>query len=359
MSGLKKGPWTPEEDQKLVDYIHKNGHGNWSALPKLAGLNRCGKSCRLRWTNYLRPDIKRGKFSEDEEKLIVKLHSLLGNKWSAIATRLPGRTDNEIKNYWNTHLRKKLLQMGIDPVTHRPRTDHINLFNALIGNLPPQLLAAITSNYIDINNIDMNILTNFLFSDTAQLIHQIQLLQNSSLLVNSLIRNATATTSPLNIEALSQILGSQNQIQEYNSTLMNNQQFLSNSSSDSLTDFGLNSSNVHAEFTHANNFSGKLDYQEINDTKLGGDQLMRLSGTCSTSSSVTGSENQMKNISKMHNENNTSDIYPKQELIMQPSSASTSTFEPWGQIMGDEEANDSYWRDIIDQASRIHDRYSP
>ncbi|CAK9134586.1 unnamed protein product [Ilex paraguariensis] len=122
-TGLKKGPWTPEEDQKLIDYIQKHGHGSWRALPKLAGLNRCGKSCRLRWTNYLRPDIKRGKFSQEEEQTILNLHSILGNKWSAIATHLPGRTDNEIKNFWNTHLRKKLIQMGFDPMTHRPRTD--------------------------------------------------------------------------------------------------------------------------------------------------------------------------------------------------------------------------------------------
>ncbi|KAJ6814848.1 transcription factor MYB39-like [Iris pallida] len=131
-SGLKKGPWTTEEDQMLVDYIQKHGHGSWRALPKLAGLNRCGKSCRLRWTNYLRPDIKRGKFSPEEEQTILNLHSILGNKWSAIATRLPGRTDNEIKNFWNTHLKKKLIQMGFDPMTHRPRTD---FFAALPGLL--------------------------------------------------------------------------------------------------------------------------------------------------------------------------------------------------------------------------------
>ncbi|CAK9309063.1 unnamed protein product [Citrullus colocynthis] len=123
-NSVKKGPWTPEEDRKLVDYIEKHGHGSWRALPKLAGLNRCGKSCRLRWTNYLRPDIKRGNFSEQEEQIIISLHASLGNKWSIIASHLPGRTDNEIKNFWNTHLKKKLLQMGIDPVTHMPITDH-------------------------------------------------------------------------------------------------------------------------------------------------------------------------------------------------------------------------------------------
>ncbi|KAK3121775.1 hypothetical protein QOZ80_8BG0660790 [Eleusine coracana subsp. coracana] len=117
--GLKKGPWTPEEDQKLLAYIEEHGHGSWRALPVKAGLQRCGKSCRLRWTNYLRPDIKRGKFSLQEEQTIIQLHALLGNRWSAIATHLPKRTDNEIKNYWNTHLKKRLAKMGIDPVTHK------------------------------------------------------------------------------------------------------------------------------------------------------------------------------------------------------------------------------------------------
>ncbi|KAI4366692.1 hypothetical protein MLD38_022538 [Melastoma candidum] len=124
--GLKKGPWTPEEDQKLLAYIEEHGHGSWRSLPSKAGLERCGKSCRLRWTNYLRPDIKRGKFSLQEEQTIIQLHALLGNRWSAIATHLPKRTDNEIKNYWNTHLKKRLTKMGIDPVTHKPKNDALH-----------------------------------------------------------------------------------------------------------------------------------------------------------------------------------------------------------------------------------------
>ncbi|KAK9056350.1 hypothetical protein SSX86_027440 [Deinandra increscens subsp. villosa] len=130
-SSLKKGPWTAEEDQKLIDYIQKNGYGNWRTLPTNAGLQRCGKSCRLRWTNYLRPDIKRGRFSFEEEETIIQLHSMLGNKWSNIAAHLPGRTDNEIKNYWNTHIRKRLLRMGIDPVTHTPRLDLLDMPSVL------------------------------------------------------------------------------------------------------------------------------------------------------------------------------------------------------------------------------------
>ncbi|KAL6513928.1 hypothetical protein OROHE_019384 [Orobanche hederae] len=120
--GLKKGPWTPEEDLKLLTYIQEHGHGSWRALPPKAGLHRCGKSCRLRWTNYLRPDIKRGEFSLQEQQTIIQLHALLGNRCSAIASHLTKRTDNEIKNYWNTHLKKRLTKMGIDPMTHKPKS---------------------------------------------------------------------------------------------------------------------------------------------------------------------------------------------------------------------------------------------
>ncbi|KAJ8531045.1 hypothetical protein K7X08_025776 [Anisodus acutangulus] len=115
-----KGAWTKEEDQRLVNYIRAHGEGCWRSLPKAAGLQRCGKSCRLRWINYLRPNLKRGNFTEEEDELIIKLHSLLGNKWSVIAGKLPGRTDNEIKNYWNTHIKRKLISRGLDPQTHCP-----------------------------------------------------------------------------------------------------------------------------------------------------------------------------------------------------------------------------------------------
>ncbi|KAI4333746.1 hypothetical protein L6164_018516 [Bauhinia variegata] len=187
-NGLKKGPWTPEEDEKLMDYIQKHGPGKWRILPKNAGLRRCGKSCRLRWTNYLRPDIKRGRFSFEEEEAIIQLHSVLGNKWSTIAASLPGRTDNEIKNYWNTHIKKRLLKMGIDPVTHTPCLDLLQLSSilssSLYNNSSPQLnYPGLLQMASWLNPNLLNLLTTLLSSQSRNpdFINTNQLLQQNQL----------------------------------------------------------------------------------------------------------------------------------------------------------------------------------
>ncbi|KAM7267685.1 hypothetical protein ACFE04_009851 [Oxalis oulophora] len=104
---LKKGPWTSAEDAILIEYVKKHGEGNWNAVQKHSGLSRCGKSCRLRWANHLRPNLKKGAFTQEEEQKIIELHAKLGNKWARMATHLPGRTDNEIKNYWNTRIKRR------------------------------------------------------------------------------------------------------------------------------------------------------------------------------------------------------------------------------------------------------------
>ncbi|MFS7944483.1 putative transcription factor MYB-HB-like family [Helianthus anomalus] len=119
-TNVRKGAWSSEEDAKLKDYIEKYGTGgNWIALPQKIGLNRCGKSCRLRWLNYLRPDIKHGGFSEEEDLIICSLYVSIGSRWSTIAAQLPGRTDNDIKNHWNTKLKKKLLERRKESRTTR------------------------------------------------------------------------------------------------------------------------------------------------------------------------------------------------------------------------------------------------
>lgn len=121
---VKRGLWSPEEDEKLVTYITNHGLGSWSSVPKFAGLHRCGKSCRLRWINYLRPDLKRGTFTQEEEQIIIDVHRIVGNKWAQIAKNLPGRTDNEVKNFWNSCIKKRLISQGLDPNTHNLIPSH-------------------------------------------------------------------------------------------------------------------------------------------------------------------------------------------------------------------------------------------
>ncbi|KAJ4818166.1 MYB transcription factor [Rhynchospora pubera] len=111
---LRRGPWTLEEDNLLINYIASHGEGRWNLLASCSGLKRTGKSCRLRWLNYLKPDIKRGNLSPEEQFLILELHSKWGNRWSRIAQHLPGRTDNEIKNYWRTRVQKQARQLKVD-----------------------------------------------------------------------------------------------------------------------------------------------------------------------------------------------------------------------------------------------------
>ncbi|KAE8686856.1 Transcription factor MYB34 [Hibiscus syriacus] len=152
-SGLRKGTWTPEEDRKLKAYVTRYGYWNWRQLPKYAGLQRCGKSCRLRWLNYLRPNVKRGNYSKEEEETIIRLHESLGNKWSAIAGQLPGRTDNEVKNHWNTNLKKlfkdKSLESKDDSELHvkRGRSEEKEETKLVINPSSPPLILESSLSY--------------------------------------------------------------------------------------------------------------------------------------------------------------------------------------------------------------------
>ncbi|KAF3449392.1 hypothetical protein FNV43_RR10120 [Rhamnella rubrinervis] len=338
-NGLKKGPWTPEEDQMLIDYLTSHGHGSWRSLPKLAGLNRCGKSCRLRWTNYLRPDIKRGKFSEDEERMIINLHSVLGNKWSRIATHLPGRTDNEIKNFWNTCLRKKLLKLGIDPETHKPRMDMNHLMNL------SQLLSSAQFGNSTVNASPWESALK-LQADAAQLA-KLQLLQN---LLQVISTTSTTTTSSLphpdqinRTTSISGLLGS-HQTQNLNpflglfsgtNTMVQNPGFVPqdkgsqvpvlNHSWPSIDQGGVDGDHDHLDFkTNISNYDRLISENPIPEL-------------VSPSPGTSGS-NQM--------ESNKSD-HDHQAYMSAQSSPTSNMFEAWDKLM-DDEASESYWKDILE-----------
>ncbi|KAG7034943.1 Transcription factor MYB32, partial [Cucurbita argyrosperma subsp. argyrosperma] len=129
--GVKRGAWSSEEDDKLMGYVQKHGPRKWRQLPSLAGLARCGKSCRLRWLNYLRPGLKKGNYTDEENDLIYKLHEMHGNRWSMVATKLSGRTDNEIKNHWNAHLKKQIERKSESSTQPKPKKLRPNIASDL------------------------------------------------------------------------------------------------------------------------------------------------------------------------------------------------------------------------------------
>ncbi|KAL9266623.1 Transcription factor MYB1-like protein [Drosera capensis] len=159
---VNKGAWTADEDRKLAEYIELHGPRRWKTIALKAGLNRCGKSCRLRWLNYLRPNIKRGNISDEEEDLILRLHKLLGNRWALIAGRLPGRTDNEIKNYWNSHLSKKINQNNrkVETTTRTLNAPHASCHACFNATVPEPRVEAVGRGDLELD-YDMDQLFDF------------------------------------------------------------------------------------------------------------------------------------------------------------------------------------------------------
>ncbi|MED6182167.1 hypothetical protein PIB30_026021 [Stylosanthes scabra] len=196
-ANVKRGPWSPDEDATLKTYLHTHGTaGNWIALPRKAGLRRCGKSCRLRWLNYLRPDIKHGGFTEEEDNIICTLYTQMGSRWSAIASQLPGRTDNDVKNHWNTKLKKKLLMAGKSVISPNNNNNNNNDDDDDTSLIIPPSTPQNNSDFQDNNNYSNS-------SISVGLIHQ-QLLYSPQFMDSEIIgassRNNNNNSSISNVE---------------------------------------------------------------------------------------------------------------------------------------------------------------